>query len=245
MSDKQRKYTDAEVRQIIEKALHLQKNESTVEGIENRQEGVTIEEIDAIASEAGISSALIRRAAVEVGSEAATQKQNRFLGGAVDLIEIRLAGEAAAQSDLERIFAMIPSFTGENGTGNVMGGSLSWATNAEVVQRTGHSVDISVTPSEGQSVVKVRNRLGQMAAGLFGGLVGGVGLGAGLGVGLGVGLKTLSSIPFAVLFPIGALVGSYLIARFAFTLFSKARKSRIKDIADNIVALIESTRKGG
>jgi hypothetical protein len=71
--------------------------------------------------------------------------------------------------------------------------------------------------------------------------MGGVGLGAGLGVGLGVGLKTLGSAPFAVLFPIGAVVGSYLIARIAFKLFSKARKSRIRDIAENITTLIEST----
>ncbi len=159
----------------------------------------------------------------------------------VDPIEVRLASRVAAQGDLERVFAMIPSFTGENGTGNVMGGSLSWATNAEVVQRTGHRVEISVTPSGGQSIIKVRNRLGQIAGGLFGGLMGGVGLGAGLGVGLGVGLKALGSVPFAVLFPIGTVVGSYLIARFAFTLFSRLRKSRIKDIAENIVTLIEST----
>jgi hypothetical protein len=169
-----------------------------------------------------------------------TDKQNRFLGGTVDPVEVRLAGRVAAQRDLERVFAMIPSITGENGTGNVMGGSLSWATSAEVVQRTGHSVDISVTPSGGKSVVRVRNRLGQVAAGLFGGLMGGLGLGAGLGIGLGVGLTALDSVPFAVLFPVGTLILGYSIARLSFSLFSRTRKSRVRDMADSITRLIEN-----
>lgn len=240
VSDTQRRYTDAEVRKIIEKALNLQKKETS--GIPGSdKEGVTLSELDAIASEAGISSSLIRRAAAEVDFNPAAKKQARLLGGRVDLVEIRTAGRIAGQTDLERVFAMIPSITGESGTGNVMGGALSWATSAEAVQRTGHSVEISVTPSAGRSIVRVRDRLGQIAAGIFGGLVGGIGLGAGLGVGLGVGLKALGSVPFAVLFPIGTVLGGYLIARLAFTLFSKTRESRIKESAENIAQLIDST----
>ena len=135
---------------------------------------------------------------------------------------------------------MIPSIAGENGTGNVMGSTLSWATSAEALQRTGHSVEITVTPSGKQSVVRVRDRLGQIAGGLFGGLIGGLGLGVGLGIGLGVGLKTLGSAPFAVLFPIGTILGGYLIARLAFSLFSKSRKSRVRDMADSIAQLIDN-----
>ncbi len=235
-----RRYSDAEVRKIIEKALSLQKKESNGDTASEGQ-GVTLSEIDAIAREAGISSSLIRRAASELETQGVSEKQNRFLGGTVNPVEVQLAEGIASQHDLERVFAMIPSITGENGTGSVVGSSLSWATNAEVVQRTGHSVDISVTPSGEKSLVRVRNRLGQLAAGLFGGLMGGVGLGAGLGVGLGVGLKTLESLPFAVLFPIATLTGSYLLARLIFYLFSISRKSRIKDMSESIVRLIEST----
>ncbi len=243
MSDSQRRYSDAEVRKIIETALNLQKKAAIADSDTDRQ-GVTLDEIDAIAREAGIPSALIRRAAAEIESSSAKEKPNRFLGGTIDLGEVRLANRIAAQRDLERVVAMIPSITGETGTGNVMGGSLSWATGAEVVQRTGHSVDISVIPSGGQSVIRVKNRLGQIAGGLFGGLMGGLGLGAGLGIGLGVGLKALGSVPFAVLFPIGTVLGGYLIARLAFSLFTKARKSRIRDIADSIAGLIENSGGG-
>jgi hypothetical protein len=240
MSDSGRRYSDTEVRKIIEKALSLQKKETKNDSVSDSQ-GVTLSEIDAIAREAGISSSLIRRAASELETEGVTERQNRFLGGIINPVEVRLEDGVASQNDLERVFAMIPSITGENGTGNVMGSSLSWATNSEVVQRTGHSIDISVTPSGGKSVVRVRNRLGQIAGGLFGGLMGGFGLGAGLGVGLGVGLKALGSVPFAVLFPIATVAGGYLIARLAFHLFSKSRKSRVKDMAESIVRLIEST----
>ena len=238
MSDSERRYSDEEVRKIIEIALALQRTEKS-QGSAHEGNGAAISDIDAIADEVGLSTQLIRRAASEFDLVRVAGKPNWFLGGETELVEVQAAGRVASEQDLEKIFAMMNSLGGGQGGGSVMGNALFWATSEETLARTGFSMDISVVSSESGSIVRVQNRLGQMAGGIFGGVVGGIGLGAGLGVGLGVGIGAMGSALFAVLFPIGVLAGTYLLARGTYRVIVRNQRRRIREIAGRIKQLID------
>jgi hypothetical protein len=238
MRDSERKYSDDEVRRIIEIALSLQKAEkSSSKAVE--RDGVAINDIDAIASEVGLSSQLIRRAASEFDLVPVAGKKNWFLGGETELVEVQAAGRVATERELEKIFAMMNSLAGGRGSGSVVGNALFWATSEETIARTGFGMDISVVSSETGSIVRIQDRLGQMAGGIYGGLVGGIGLGAGLGIGLGVGIGAMGSVLFSVLFPLGVVAGSYLLARGIYRQIIRSRSRRIRGIAERITQLID------
>lgn len=242
MSDQSRRYTDSEVLKIIEKALALQRGEGQA-APPGEREGSSIRDIDAVAAEVGISTELIRRAAAELDLEGEGKRPNRFLGGVITPEQVSVARGLASRDTLDRIFMLIPSLVGDTGSGSVVADTLLWSSDADAVARTGHSVHVSVTSSENGSIVRVQDRLAQMAGGVFGGVMGGVGLGGGLGVGLSVGLAVLESVPFAVLFPVGVLAGSYLLSRFIFSVFSRSRRRRIREIAENIRDCIDRGNK--
>ena len=235
MSD--RKYSDAEVRAIIKKALVLQKeNRYIAPG--GDEGGLSLSDIDSVAGEVGISPELIRRAAEELDRGRQSSIGTLFLGGETELKESRELPVASSETKLKQIVMMIPSIAGEDGSGSVMEGLLTWTTSPETTVQTGRSMNITVTSGEGQTGVHITDRLVQIAGGIFGGIVGGVGCGAGFGVGLGVGLGALQSATFATLFPIGAICLSYLGARMIYKIILTVRRKRIRAVIDKLAHLI-------
>jgi hypothetical protein len=237
MAESKKHYTDAEAREIIKKALALQKetrNDSEVPS----SEGLTIEDLNAAANEIGVSQELIRRAAAELDFPPVPAARNRFVGAETEPVELRSVPVEAGEADLNKILMMIPNLAGENGAGSVAGGMLTWTTSAWVATRDSRSMNVLVSSSDGETSVRVQDRLGQLAGGVFGGLVGGVGCGAGFGVGFGVGLGVLGSAVFSILFPLGTLALSYLGARAIYRVVLNGRRQRIRDVADNIVRLL-------
>ncbi len=79
-----------------------------------------------------------------------------------------------------------------------------------------------------------------VAGGLYGGIVGGCGLGIGLAVGLGVGVGALGSLAFSLLFPVGALSGTYALARRLVRGLRAKRVEQVRRIADSLVAAINA-----
>jgi len=90
-------------------------------------------------------------------------------------------------------------------------------------------------------LIRIEERMQQLAGAWYGGMVAGGGLGTGLGVGLGVGLGALGSVLFATLVPIGALAGSFALARHFFGKVSRKRRKTLTTLLDRLTDLVEGS----
>lgn len=103
---------------------------------------------------------------------------NPFLGAPTTLrLRRRVDGELPAEAMDELVDVLRERF-GAVGTIEQGGRGLAWKLQPPDTNRV---VQVTVVPADGRTVIRVTERLGNLAGGLFGGIVGGVG-GGGLGL---------------------------------------------------------------
>jgi hypothetical protein len=233
-----RRYTDEEVRLLLERASEI---ESQGTSLPARTAGPTLRDLEAIASEAGINPDAIRKAAEELDGGRAVvplsdHRGSGFLGAPLQLdLERVVPGEAPTQV-LESLVPTIQRAAEGVGHPSLMGKTLSWQ--SEDASKT-RMLQVSVRVSRGETLLMISERYGNLAGGLFGGIIGGVGGGVGLGVGFGVGLGALGSALFATVFPLGIIGGSYLAARTIFKSAVHSRSKALTRLMDEMVAAVE------
>jgi hypothetical protein len=230
-----RRYTDDEIRHLLKRASEIEQQGGLVPA---RVAGPTLEDLEAIASEAGINPEAVRKAAqeLETGSPVVPSIGHRgsgFLGAPLSIELERVVKGEASTDVLESLVPLIQGAAEGLGHPSLMGRTLTWQ--SEDASKT-RVLQISVRTTRSQTRIVVSERYGNLAGGLFGGIIGGVGGGVGLGVGFGVGLGALGSALFATVFPLGIITGSYLIARTAF-------KSTVQGRMRTLTRLIEDLRR--
>jgi hypothetical protein len=119
---------------------------------------------------------------------------------------------------------------------SVIGRTLSWVLSDPNRQRF---LQVTVANREGETVIRIEERMQQLAGAIYGGIIGGVGGGLGLGVGLGVGLGALGSAVFATVFPVTVLAGSFWVARTAFGSTATKRRRALITLLDRLTELVE------
>lgn len=238
-SDGSRRYTDEEVRELLERASEMDSRNALPSG---SSQGTSLQELESIAQEAGISPHAVRQAArdLEMDSRGATALSRgtaaRFLG-APGTVELERTVEGEVQdSALEALIPTIQRAADGVGQPSFLRRTLSWQSNNPQSART---LQISVRVTGGKTHIMLEERYRNLAGGLFGGIISGVGGGIGLPVGLGVGLGALGSTAFAVLFPAAAVGGSYLLARSIFRSFVRKRARILERLLDDLTAQVE------
>jgi hypothetical protein len=234
--ERRRRYGDKEVGLILKRAAELQQQgPSTASG-----GGLSLRELEEIAAEAGIDTSSLRRAAAELDAgKAATHNEAaaRFLGGPPTIrYERTLNGELSAES-LERLVMPIQRAAESHGQAGVLGQTLTWQSKSSDDLR---SLQVIVASRNGRTRVSIEERLGSFAASIFGGIMGGAGVGGGLGIGLGVGIGALGSAFFAIAFPIGALSGTFLLARTIFGSTVRRRQRVLRELLDQLTEEVEA-----
>lgn len=81
-----------------------------------------------------------------------------------------IEGEIAA-GDYELIVDTIRSVLGDEGSVTSLGRALTWS--SRMLTRKGRNVSVSIVPRSGRTRIRIDERLGQCAGGLYGGIVGG------------------------------------------------------------------------
>jgi hypothetical protein len=236
-----RLYGDEDIGRILKRATELQRREPTAPPA-----GVTLEELEEIASEAGIDPTYLRRAAMEL--DAGRTKPGgwlKLLGDDVGLVyETTLPGEAA-EEDFERILATIQATSKDHGQPSVFGRTLTWRAETASKSRT---VQVVVTSRDGTTHIRAEENLTQMAGQIFGGVIGGGGVGVGIGVGLPIGIQVLGSALFATLAPIGVVGIGYVAARGIYRTVVGHRRRALSALFDRVVleteAAIEARETG-
>ena len=237
LSTGERTYTEEQVATIFRRAAELERERGTTPG------ALSLPEIEAIAREAGIDLARVREAAREIDARA-DQGPGSVLAGAPirRSVERIVEGELGAEHHerlAEEIGAVLPA-VGMGTRWGLSGGASSVGRTLAVSGWTGtSSVEVTVAPREGKTVIRIRSDRGQLAGGLFGGIVGGVG--GGLGANVGWMLPFFLHLPPEVgVLGAGVVVaGAYGLARAIFGRTARGLDRRLDALADRLEALAQ------
>lgn len=228
-----RRYGEKEVGLILKRATELQNEapELTEGG------GLTIEELEEIAVEAGIDPQFLRDAAAELDRRGPSPEGvERLLGGPLMVeLERRVPGEVPEDRWDDVIHEISRAANGQ-GHPSVIGRTLSWVLSDPNRQRF---LQVTVSNKEGETLIRIEERMQQLAGALYGGIVGGLGGGVGLGVGLGVGIGAMGSAIFATVFPAAVIGGSFWAARMAFGSTAHGRRRTLTTLLDRLTELVE------
>jgi hypothetical protein len=230
-----RLYDEKEVARILERATELQSEGPA--GAPGSRSGMSLEELESIAKEVGIDPAHLKRAARELdtrtpGDEVATD----LLGGPLSLVLERTVAGEMDDSAFEQLVVEIQRHTDSHGLPGLMGKTLSWQSETASKTRT---LQVMVSSREGETLIRIEERLHQFASGLFAGTVAGVGGGIGIGVGLPVGLNVLGSALFAVAFPLGVIGLTYMGCKEIYRQVVRKRARRLEDLLEGLTDVVE------
>jgi hypothetical protein len=232
-----RRFNEKEVALIIKRASELQQSETIAES----NTGMSLAELEQVAREAGLDPALVRRAAVDLDTRVTDQTPNAFLGAPTALrLERTIDGEVPAD-EYEQLVLEIQRELGEVGSASTIGRSLQWTVQSAARRRVStRTVQVTISPRNGHTTIRIEERLGGLAGGLFGGLMGGLGGGSG-GISAGIGLGALhSAAAFAGIWG-GVIAGSYLLARTIFGRVVRGRGDALQNLMTRLAEHVSAT----
>ena len=231
-----RRFNEKEVAAIIKRASELQQVEATSES----STGMSLAELEQIAREAGLDPALVRRAASDLDTRVTDQQPSPFFGAPTTLVLERTIDGELPVEEHEAIVLEIQRELGGVGSASGLGRSLVWTmTTHEHPRAATRTVQVTVTPRNGRTTIRIDEPLRQMAGGLFGGVMG-VGLGSG-GIVMGIGMRLFDSMPVAVGLVGGVVGASYLLARTIFGRMMLSRGERLQRLMSRLVDHVAAT----
>ena len=232
-----RRYNEKEVADIIKRASELQQLESTAESTT----GMSLTELEQVAREAGLDPALVRRAATDLDTRVTDRKPSPFIGAPTNLVLERTIDGEMPVDEYETLVLEIQRELGGVGQASMLGRSLVWTMQGSGRRRaTTRTVQVTVTPRNGRTTIRMEEPLGQLAGGLFGGLMGGLGGGT-TGVSLGIGMGAFHSAAIAAGLMGFFVSGSYLLARTIFGRVARGRGERMQRLMSRIAEHVAAT----
>ena len=152
MPSAERKYSEQEVEEILEKAVEGDPAKALA-GLD----GMSLTELKAIGAEVGIEPERIESAARSLVRPPAFEA-NPLVGGPTAFdYEVRVPGEIP-QGRLSEVVALIRRITGKPGTLSELHGTLEWHADGDMGSRW-----VTVSPNEGHTTIRASARLGQGA----------------------------------------------------------------------------------
>jgi hypothetical protein len=232
-----RRYNEKEVADIIKRASELQQVESTSESTT----GMSLAELEQVAREAGLDPALVRRAATDLDTRVSDRKPSAFLGAPTNLVLERTIDGEIPPDEYETIVLEIQRELGGVGQASTLGRSVVWTMQGVSRRRvSSRTVQVTITPRNGRTTIRMEEPLGQFAGGLFGGLMGGLGAGTS-GIAMGIGMGVFHSAPVTVGIIGGMISASYLLARTIFGRTVRTRAERMQRLMSRLAEHVAST----
>lgn len=226
-----RHYTDKEVSLILRRATELQRAApSSANPI-----GLTLAELEEIAREAGIEVDLLRQAATEVDVSRPSGLGEVLTGGPITIrLERTVPGELSENAMAELVPA-IQMAADAPGQASAVGRTLTWSSGGGQNTR---SMQVLIACRDGETLIRLEERLGSLVGGLFGGLVGGGGAGTASMLGPLAGAITGSAI-ITTGVVVMAVGGMYSLARTIFRRKSASRRRALDALMFAIVERVE------
>jgi hypothetical protein len=222
-----------EVRRFLERAFALAAADPEASGAE---QSLTRDEAERAAAGLGLPPGVLARAWQAGGEPEPRQRfqSSGLLGAPTRLFhEIELDGEPG-EDDREDLLDLIQRVTGEMGSMQPLGKTLTWQTNTP--QGRGRQLSVRLRTRHGRTRVVIEERLGGPAAGLFIGLCVGGGIGP-MG-GYVAAIAKLGAV--GLLFPLLWIPIMYFLARTIYVGLARRREAQILEL----LARIEEASRG-
>jgi len=235
----ERTYREEEIAAILQRAARLEREHGAVDGALN------LREIESIARDSGIQPRLVRQAARELDEGRSRGISAVIAGGRLRHTIERVVDEEIGAEHHEHLAEELREVLSTSGVGAhwLFPGSISsFGRSLTVSGFTGTtSVEVSVTPREGRTFIRISADRSQLAGGLFGGIVGGVG--GGFGANVGWMIPYLLHLPaIAGLAGAGLVVlGAYVLARTIFRHTAQGLDRKLDELADRLEAIARRT----
>ncbi|MFW5947469.1 MAG: hypothetical protein ACOCUW_03155 [Gemmatimonadota bacterium] len=223
-----RRYTDAEVRKLLERATQLQQTQpAPAEG-----SGLTLVQLESIAREAGIDVEAVRRAAAELdaGAVGVGHWSSRLAGAPMGVVLVRSLPGEAAEAAVEATIPLIQAAVDAPGQASRVGRTFTWQSRSQTSLR---ETRVVIRARNGETRIEVRERYSALAGTIFGSGVGGIGIGVGFGVGAGVG-TAIGSALMIFGFPIAALGVTWLGSRALYSGIVNRRREALARLVDDL-----------
>jgi hypothetical protein len=227
-----RRYDDDEVARILKRATEIRRDRR-LPAHPLQDEGLTLEELEEIAREAGIDVAHLRQAALEVdtGNDRLAPME-QFVGGPLTAAQEEVVEGELDEDGFQVLLHTLQQGLGEFGLPSLMARTLTWKN--ETAKNGGRSTMATVSVRGGRTTIRIEESYQQVAGGFQGGIT--VGGGVGVGVGFGVPLATAAgSLLTGIAFPVGAILAAYVIARGTYRDYVGRRQRKIAEVLARMV----------
>jgi hypothetical protein len=228
-----RRYTDEEMRHLLERATELQAQTPA-------DAGLTLAELEDVAREAGIDVAALRRAAGELEGLPTSPPRGRTAGLVGGPLSLRLERTLPVEASPEALDALTPLLQASSdapGTARMGGRALAWR--ARSAQNT-IELNVLVTVRDGETRIRIEERYESVAALIYGVGLGGIGAGVGFGVGVGVGVA-IGSVAMAIAFPVACLGATFLGSRALYGATVRRRTAVLESLMDTLAGELVAT----
>ena len=232
-----RRYSDREIALILTRTAELQATRAAESELSH---GLTQGELEQIAREAGLDPRYIHTAIAELDSGKGTTKSG-WLGGSTWLqLERSMDGEVP-EAEYEALVEIIHRTLGEVGQPSVLGRTFRWhaLTGVGGQHAHGREIEVAVMSRNGQTTIRIHEKLRALATQIFiGGIAGG-----------GSTVGTLAAVGGgALLGPVGAVAGlviglgaAYAAARGFFANRSRKRSAQLRTLMDRLTEHVGAT----
>ena len=230
MSD-QRLFDDETSGQVLRRAAELQ-HESNVPA--HGGDGLSATDLEQIATEAGIDAAFVRRAIVEAQASSPETQHSPVFGEVktLELVEV-MEGEVSSDS-MDRMLEEVQRSFADGGTVTRTGRSATWSASRTLASSRLSSLVVAITARDGQTEVRITERLDNLSTALFVGLgFGGSAVGVGISGAVGMG-EFGNPLVFAAM-AITAVSGFYGAARTLYTRSTRKRRRELQRLLGNLV----------
>jgi hypothetical protein len=230
-----RRYDEKEVRRLLERAAELQGAAPAA----RPQTGLTLRELEEIATEAGLDVTSVRQAALELdaGPEPGLRGAGRTLAGG----PLKTTLEHTVPNDLDPaafadLLPLIQRAADVPGHASQVGRSLSWSSQNPSNLR---QLQVMLTARDGATHIWIEERYSGLAGAVFGGGLGGIGGGIGGGMGGALG-GALGSAALGVGIPIVVITATYAVCRKVFGDVVRRRRRVLEQLLHDLVTRLSS-----
>ena len=223
---KERHYREEEVAEILHRAARIERKR------QQEKPALSLAEIEGIAREAGMDPSLVRHAARELAVQQETGPSRRLLGAPLTRSIERIVEGELTQELHESLAADIRAAFGASvmmGQVSTVGRTLTWLAFGQ-----SGSIEVSISPRDGETVIRIDANSKNLAGGLFGGIIGGVG--GGLGSNVAWMLPRFLGLPWAagIAGALGVVALGFGLARWIYSSAVGRLHQRMDQLADTL-----------
>lgn len=224
-----RLYSEAEVSKILERATGFHREGPGRSS--GSSGGLSLADLEEIALEAGIDPRDLRLAAMELDSgDLTVSGWARLLGDRLTLVREAIIPGEIPQPGFVRVVTAIRQASGLFGEPSFLGRTLTWQAETSGKMR---SIILVVAAKDGETHIRIEERLDQFAVALFCGTLGGVGGGVGLGAGLPLA-AALGSLLLGIPILLGVAGLTHIGTRPIYRAFVRKRRKAIDEMMERM-----------